>query len=73
MYILLSGIWLKNIILNKLMGQNATSIYGRKKGIDTSILLLESPLKQITTDKAQQLLKLTSAKEVADSLEGLLE
>lgn len=34
---------------------------------------VESPLRQITTEKAQQLLKLTSAKEVADSLEGLLE
>ena len=34
---------------------------------------LESPLRQIPTEKAQHLLKLTSAKEVADSLEGLLE
>lgn len=34
---------------------------------------LENPLRQIPVEKAQHLLKLTSAKEVADSLEGLLE
>ncbi|MBU1136507.1 MAG: hypothetical protein KJ559_03290 [Nanoarchaeota archaeon] len=34
---------------------------------------LENPLRQIPTEKAQHLLKLTSEKEVADSLEGLLE
>jgi len=33
---------------------------------------IESPLKQIPTEMAQHLLKLTSAKEVADSIEGLL-
>jgi len=34
---------------------------------------LESPLRQIPTEKAQHLLKLTSPKEVADSLDGVLD
>lgn len=34
---------------------------------------LENPLKQISAEKTQQLLKLTSAEEVVNSLEGLLE
>lgn len=34
---------------------------------------VESPLRQIPTERAEQLMKLTSAKEVADSLENILK
>ena len=42
--------------------------YGTNEIVDE----VENPLKQIPTERAQQLLKLTSPEEVVKSLEGLL-